>query len=137
MTWMLIAAIVVAGTLATFTDWLFMGVLFHERYLRYPEVWWPGIREKGDKRAIIISCVIGYLTAAGVVELCAVTGSSDIKSALVVSTLAWLAGPLVVIVTSGFWVKTDVMITTMHAIGYLVRMLIAGLAAALALQWAA
>ncbi len=137
MTWMLIAAIVVAGTLATFTDWLFMGVLFHDRYLRYPEVWWPGIREKGDKRAIIISCVIGYLTAAGVVELCAVTGSSDIKSALVVSTLAWLAGPLVVIVTSGFWVKTDVMITIMHAIGYLVRMLIAGLAAALALQWGA
>ena len=81
--------------------------------------------------------MIGYLTAAGVVELCAVTGSNDIKSALVVSALAWLAGPLVVVVTNGFWMKTDVIITIMHAIGYLVRMLVAGLAAALALQWSA
>jgi hypothetical protein len=72
-----------------------------------------------------------------VVELCAVTGSSDIKSALTIAVLVWLAGPLVAIVTSGFWVKTDTMVTIMHAIGYLARMLIAGLAAALALQWSA
>jgi Protein of unknown function (DUF1761) len=136
MTWMLIAAIAVAGTIATFTDWLFMGVLFHDRYRRYPEVWWPGIREKGDKQAIIWSSVLGYLTAAAVVALCFYAEADTIKSALTVSVLAWAAGPLVVVVTNGFWIKTDPMITVMHVIGHLVRMLIAGLAAALAMQWA-
>jgi hypothetical protein len=37
-------AIVVAGFVATFTDWLFMGVLFHDRYMRYPEVWREEVR---------------------------------------------------------------------------------------------
>ncbi len=62
MDWRLIAAIAVAGTLGSFTDWLFMGVLFHERYNRYPEVWWPGLRQKaGDVRAIVIASVLGYV----------------------------------------------------------------------------
>jgi len=42
--WMLVAATFVAGTLASFTDWLFMGVLFHGRYMRFPEVWRDGVR---------------------------------------------------------------------------------------------
>ena len=135
MTWKLLAAIVIAGTLATFTDWLFMGVLYHGRYLKYPEVWWPGVREKaGDKRAIFLSCAVGYLTAAGVVELCALAGASSITNALLVAFLVWLAGPLVIVVTNGFWIKTDPAITIMHAIGYLARTIIAGIAGAIALQ---
>jgi len=137
MSWMIFAAIIVAGALASFTDWLFMGVLFHDRYMKYPEVWWPGIMNAkgGDRRAIILSCVIGFLTAAGIVELCAVTGTSDIKGGLVIALLAWLAGPLAVSVTNLFWIKTDAMITVMQSLGYLARMVIAGVAGALAMQW--
>jgi hypothetical protein len=135
MSWLLIAAVIVAGTFATLTDWLFMGVLFHERYHRYPEVWWPDITAKqgGDRRAIIYSSALTYVTAAGIIALCAAVGATEIRSALLVSTLAWLAGPLVVTVTNGFWVKIDPMITLMQSLGHLARMLIAGLAAALVL----
>lgn len=137
MNWMLIAAILVAGFLGTFTDWLFMGVLFHNRYQRYPEVWWPGIRDKaGDKRAIILSCIVSFLTAAGVVMLCAVTNTNTIAGGLTIAVLAWLAGPLVVTVSNGFWIKLDPMLTVMHALGHLARMAIAGVAGALVLQWA-
>ncbi len=133
MTWKLWVAIAVAGTAMTFSDWLFMGVLFHERYNRYPEVWWPEFRQKGDKRAIVIACVLAYLTAAGVVLLCWYTGATTIESALTVATIAWIAGPLVMQVTNGFWIKMDPLLTFSHSVGYLVRFLIAGLAAAIAL----
>ena len=32
-------AILAAGLATSLTDWLFMGVLFHEKYLAFPEVW--------------------------------------------------------------------------------------------------
>jgi len=138
MNWILIAAILVAGTLGTMTDWLFMGVLFHDRYLKYPEVWWPGIRDKaGDKRAIILSCIVSYLTAAGVVVLCAYTNANTITGGLITAALVWLAGSLVVTLSNSFWVKTDAMITVMHSFGHLARTLIAGVAGAVALQLAA
>ena len=138
MDWILIAAILVAGFLGTFTDWLFFGVLFHDRYLKYPEVWWPGIRDKsGDKRAIILSCIVSFLTAAGVIMLCAYTNTSTIAGGLIIAVLVWLGGPLVATVTNGLWVKTDPMLTVMHSLGHLARTLIAGAAGALAVQWAA
>jgi hypothetical protein len=135
MEWKLIAAIAVAGTIGSFTDWLFMGVLFHERYNRYPEVWWPGLRQKtGDVRAIVISSVLGYVTSAGVILLCLLTGSTSLDGALVIATLAWIAGPLVMQVTNGFWIKFDPWLTVAHSLGYLVRFLIAGIAAWVALS---
>jgi hypothetical protein len=138
MDWILIAAILVAGTLGTMTDWLFFGVLFHDRYLKYPEVWWPGIRDKsGDKRAIILSCIVSYLTAAAIVVLCAYTNSNTITGGLIIALLVWLGGSLVVTVTSGLWVKTDPMLTVMHSLGHLARTSIAGVAGAVALQLAA
>ena len=134
MEWRLVAAIAVAGTIGSFTDWLFMGVLFHARYDRYPEVWWPGLRQKkADTRAIVIASALGYVTSAGVVLLCLFTGSTSLEGALVISTLAWVAGPLVMQVTNWFWIKFDPLLTLSHSVGYLVRFLIAGVAAWVAL----
>jgi hypothetical protein len=135
MNWRLIAAIAIAGTIGSFTDWLFMGVLFHERYNRYPEVWWPGLRQKaGDVRAIVIASALGYVTSAAVILLCLVTGSTSPEGVLSVVVLAWIAGPLVMQVTNGFWIKFDPLLTLSHSIGYLVRFLIAGAAAWIALS---
>jgi hypothetical protein len=133
MGWMLPAAILAAGTLAIFTDWLFMGVLFHAHYNRYPEVWWPSLRQ-GDSRAIIASSVLDYVTAAALVVLCVRVHpgfvASRLGDCLAVAGLAWAAGPLVVAVTNGFWIRIDPRVTFAHALGYLVRFLLAGAAAA-------
>ena len=134
MIWMLVAAALVAGTLATFTDWLFMGVLFHARYLRYPEVWWPGLREKGDRRAIFISSLVGYLSSFAIVALATIANTHGIANALCLAVLAWIAGPLVVLVTNGFWIKIDPRITLAHSLGWLARFAIAGIAAGLVLR---
>ena len=130
----MIAAIVAAGTIATFTDWLFMGVLFHEHYNRYPEVWWPSFREKGDQKAIIYSSVLAYVTAAAVILLCWVAKAHGFAQTLELSVLAWIGGPLVVVITNGFWIKIDPRVTFAHATGYLARFIIAGAAAGLVLR---
>ena len=134
MPWMLIGAVVVSGTLATFTDWLFMGVLFHQHYNRYPEVWWPEFREKGDKKAIIYSAVLAYVTSAAIVALCCFARSHSLAQALILSLLAWIAGPVVVLVTNGFWIKIDPRVTFAHTLGWLARFVLAGAAAGFVLR---
>jgi intracellular septation protein A len=134
MLWMLVAAIAVSGTLATFTDWLFMGVLFHQHYNRYPEIWWPAFREKGDRRAIVYSSVLAYVTSAAIVALCWVAQSHGFAQALILSLLAWIAGPVVVLVTNGFWIKIDPHVTFAHTLGWLARFALAGAAAGFVLR---
>jgi len=133
MDWKLIAAVIGAGIAASFTDWFFMGVLFHERYNKYPEIWWPQFRAKGDSRAILYSTALGFITSAAVIGLCLMLGTSDLKSALTVALLAWIAGPLVVTITNGIWIKIDPAVTFAHCLGYLARFLIAGVAASIVL----
>jgi hypothetical protein len=134
MLWMLIAAVVVSGTLATFTDWLFMGVLFHQHYNRYPEVWWPEFRAKGDRRAIITSSVLAYATSAAVIALCWTAQSHGFAQALMLSLLACIAGPVVVLVTNGFWIRIDPRVTFAHTLGWLARFVLAGAAAGFVLR---
>lgn len=134
MNWHLIIAVLVAGTVASFTDWLFMGVLFHARYNTYPEVWWPELRAGKDRRGIMWATALGYVSAAAIVTLCALAAVNDIGHALIFATLAWVAGPMLVLVANGFFIKLDPLITVAHCAGYLARFLIAGLAAGIALS---
>jgi hypothetical protein len=133
MNWTLVAAALGAGTIGAFTDWLFMGVLFHDAYNRFPEVWRPGLRDGAERSAIIWSSVLGYVMSAGVVALCAISGSRGIAAGLTISGLAWLAGPFVVVVVNSFFIKIDGKITFAHCLGWLARMALAGIAAGIAL----
>ena len=128
MDWMLIAAAFGAGTVASFTDWLFMGILFHEAYNTYPEIWWPGIRGGNDRKAVIWSALIGYVMSGAIVALCAVAGANSIVAGLKIAALAWLAGPFVILVINGLFIKLDPKITFAHCLGWLARMALAGAA---------
>jgi hypothetical protein len=81
MAMMLVAAVLVAGTLGSLTDWLFMGVLFHDAYNTYPEVWRPGVREGKSRGAIIWSSVLGYVMTAAVLGLCVLAHVSSVGQA--------------------------------------------------------
>jgi len=123
--WTVIAAIAVSGLLGVLTDWLFMGLLFHEAYNIHPEIWRPGTRE-GEHGAILWSSALGLVMSAGVVALVAVTGAGTPLGGVGVGVLAWLSGPFVVIVVNGLFVKIDTKITVAHCLGYLARMAVAG-----------
>ncbi|MBV9331161.1 MAG: hypothetical protein JOZ55_06380, partial [Alphaproteobacteria bacterium] len=90
--WLIALAVAVAGILATLTDWLFMGVLFHASYNRYPEVW----RDRGgnERAAIMWSSLIGFVMSAGVSCLCILAGASTFPAALIVASLRSSQGPL-------------------------------------------
>jgi hypothetical protein len=128
----LVIAVLVTGTLGSLTDWLFMGVLFHARYNTYPEIWWPEIRAGRDRRGIIWASVLGYVSTAAIVTICALTGTTSMARALMIAALAWVAGPFLVLVVNGMFIKIDPRITFAHGVGYLARFLLAGLGAALA-----
>ena len=130
---MIIIAILVAGTLGGLTDWLLMGVLFHDAYNRYPEVWRPGIRDGANRKAIIVASLLGYVMTGAVVGLCWLARVHDGFGGAHVAVLAWLAGPPIVIVINNMFIKIDPKITLAHCLGYLARMLLAGVAAGLAM----
>jgi hypothetical protein len=131
---LIITAIIVAGTLGALTDWLCMGVLFHSAYNRYPEIWRPGIREGADRSAIILSVVLGYLITIAVVVLCMLCDVRSMWAGLLVGAITWLAGPAVVIIVNGLFIKMDPKIVFAHCLGYLARILLAGLAGGIALS---
>jgi hypothetical protein len=129
MNWMLIAATFGAGTIGAFTDWLFMGLLFHEAYNKYPEIWRPGIREGTERSAIIWASLLGYVMSGAVVALCVIAHAHGIVAGLKLAALVWLAGPFVILVVNGFFIKLDGKITFAHCLGWLARMALAGAAA--------
>ena len=128
---MIIIAILVAGTLGGLTDWLFMGVLFHDAYNTFPEVWRPGIREGTERKAIIIASLLGYVMTGAVVALCCLARVHDVVGGIEIAVLAWLAGPPFLIIINGMFIKIDPKVTVAHCLGYLARMLLAGIAAGL------
>jgi len=130
---LLIGATVIAGILGSLTDWLFMGVVFHDAYNTYPEVWRPGLAGGNDKKAIMLSSLIGFAMTIAVVALCWLAGVSDMIHGLGVAVLAWIAGPLAVTLINGLYIKFDPRIIVAHSAGYLLRFALAGIAAGLAL----
>jgi len=134
MHWMIFAAVIVAGLVSSFTDWFFMGVLFHDRYQTYPDTWWPLSGAASERGPIIWSTALGFVTAAAVAALCEFAGVTSIGGGLLVGALAAAAGPLVISPTAGMWVRIDPLVTAAHTAGYIVRFLIAGIAAGFALS---
>src|SRR5215471_12921262 len=125
MSWIIVVAVFAAGTIASFTDWYFFGVLFHDRYFLHPETWWP--RERSNTKPILYSTALGYITAAAVIALCAMAGVDSIWSGIKVAFVAWLSGSFVQVATTYIWIRIDLKVTIAHALGYLARFLIAGI----------
>jgi membrane protein YqaA with SNARE-associated domain len=131
---LLIGVAVLAGVLGSVTDWLFMGVLFHDAYNRHPEVWRPAIAAGRDKTAVLLSVAIGFVMSFAIVGLCALADVAGVVQGTLVALLAWIAGPLAVMVINGLFIKLDPRIIVAHSIGYLLRFVLAGAAAGLALS---
>jgi hypothetical protein len=113
--------VVVSGVVASMTDWLFMGVLFHDKYLQTPEVWRSG---QSETMKILWSEVIGLASCAGFAAVLAMTGRATLGSSLPLAALVWIAGPLPLLGMNVLWMKFDPAIASAHAGGWLARLLI-------------
>ena len=123
----LVWATLAGGLLGSLADWLFAGILFHDRDSRYPEVWRPGV---GDRRRILLAQGLALLTAAAFVALAAKLGQTDISGALKLAAMIWAIAPVPLLLANSLFIKLDPMVTVSHVAGWLVKLLLCGLAVA-------
>ena len=124
-------AVVVSGAAASLTDWFFMGVLFHGKYLATPEIWRKRPSES-ETRYILASTVLGVLSCAAFILLCRWTGTlTSVSGSLRVAILAWLAAPLPVIGMNVIWTKMHPLTGVAHMLGWLARFAVTALIATL------
>ena len=128
MDWRIFAASIVGAILGSVADWIFAGVIFHDRYQRHPEVWRTGTSEALRIGAAQILCL---LTAVAFVTLADMLGPLDLTGSLKLAAMIWLIAPLPLLVTNSLFIKIDPLVTASHAIGWLVKLLLIAVAAAL------
>jgi hypothetical protein len=121
-----VLAIIASGLVASFTDWLFMGVLFHEKYLLTPEMW-RGKPSQTEAKTILVSTVFGLISCAVFAYLCTLVGNLTARSTLQLAVIAWLLGPFPVIFINVIWTKLHPHLGISHSLGWLARFVVTAL----------
>jgi len=106
------------------TDWFFAGDWIHKRFT-YPEIW----REGPEARAILASSVFPFVTCAAFMSLAQWLGIHALPSLLIVAALAWMIGPLPLILTDAAFMKLHRVFVVSYLVGWLVKLLIGAFAA--------
>ncbi len=116
-------AMAIGFVASSLSDWLFMGVLFHDRYKVFPEVW----RDTKDERArILIAQAFAAMTSVGFVLLARRLHLVRLEQALELAAMIWIIGPLPLLLGNHLFIKLDPRVTLSHSIGWLVKLLLVG-----------
>jgi hypothetical protein len=119
MAWRIPAAVIVGLVLASLADWLFAGVLFHDRYQTYPEVW----RFRGaNPKALIAAQALTLPTVAGLVILIVWTRMTLLPAALTLALLVWTCAAAPPIIANGIYIKIDRRVVASHCLGWLLKL---------------
>ena len=129
-----LAAVLLATVAASFTDWYFMGVLFHDKYMTHPEVWrvQPG-DQKSERLAIAWSTLVGLFSCAMFIHICQHLGMLGWHDAIALALGTWLTVALPLLVTNGLFIRIHPLNTLAHSLGWLARLLISAVSAHLLL----
>jgi hypothetical protein len=130
MDWRLVAAVIAGLIVASLMDWLFAGVLFHDRYQAYPEVW----RINGaNPRALIAAQALTIPTVAGLIALMRISGRTSLIPGLEIATLVWLVAAAPAILANGIYIKLHPLVVASHTVGWLAKLAAISVVAALIL----
>ena len=124
----LVWATLIGAVLGSLADWLFAGVLFHNRYQVHPEVWREGAG--AERHRIILAQALALLTSAGFVALSWKLHQVDMVGNLKLAAMVWLIGPLPLLLANALFIKIDPLVTASHAAGWLVKFLLIAAATA-------
>ena len=131
MSWLhVVLALVVAFVAASFTDWYFFGVLFHERYGRTPGVWRKYKDKKDEVTSIAISEAIMAVSLLVFILVCGYLRRTSLESALAAAAVIWVMIPLPLLATNALYIPMDRAIIASHALGWLARLCVAALCVA-------
>jgi hypothetical protein len=115
-----IAAIIVAAVLVGLADWFFGGILFHDKYMAYPEVWRP---RESNLYAIIAAQILGLLSAIAFVVMAVKLGQTDFAQAFTLAFYIWLLAPVPIYLTNFAFMKLHWMIVAGQLAGWLVKLM--------------
>lgn len=111
------------------TDWLFAGDWLYKRYDRHPEIW--RVSGKNETKAIIWAIPLPFLTCMAFAFTCAWLHLRSFGATGLLAVAIWLIAAVPLIVVNSLFTKVSPPIATSHAIGWLVKLLIAAAAVAL------
>ncbi len=123
-----VLVVLIASVVTSFSDWLFMGILFHDKYKAAPEIW-RSSAGSNERSLIIYSQLIGVLSCGAFAYLCTQANALTIPSSVGAAIVVWLAGPVVVIAQMVLWTKLHPLIGASQSLGWLVRFIVTGLLA--------
>ncbi len=121
-----VLAVGASGVATSFTDWIFMGKLFHAKYLETPETWrmTPGQSEMGK---IVASSLLGVVSCAAFIWLARWTDALTVRSELHMAELVWVAAAVPIIFSNIVWIRMHPLLGVSHSLGWLARFVISGL----------
>lgn len=109
-----------------------MGILFHSKYLEYPEVWRLS-RQQGESKSVVFSILLGFVTALAFAAMCWQFGFQSYASTLRLAFGVWLVAAFPLILAYGLWIRLHPLVVASHSIGWLVRLCLAACAVSLVL----
>jgi hypothetical protein len=127
----LVLAVLAAGFVASLTDWFFFGVLFHDKNLVHPEVWRPEIQQGNERKAILLSTLVGTFGAAVFVAVAVKLGLTSYLPALKLALAIWLIAAVPITITNYLFIKLHPSLLVSHNLGWLARLTVYALATAM------
>ena len=122
----LVWAVLAGAVLGSLADWLFAGVLFHNRYNLHPETWRGG----AEGKRIAAAQALALITSAAFVLLANKLGQTDLRGALKLAAMIWLIGPLPLLAANAMFIRVDHLVTASHMAGWLAKLLLIATATA-------
>ena len=121
-----VLAVLAGGVVTSMTDWLFMSDWVYKRFDKHPEIW-RFRAGQGESKAIAWSTALPFLTCALFDFLCLRLSFFTRSSTFTLALGVWLAVALPMIITNAIWMKIAAPIAAFFSLGWLVKLLIAGL----------
>ncbi|HEV2691082.1 MAG TPA: DUF1761 domain-containing protein [Bryobacteraceae bacterium] len=121
-------AVVAAGLVMSLTDWFFFGVLFHDKYFAHPEVWRRGPGES-ETKTIMIGTLLGFVTSAAFMTTYVLFSIHGYKAGLELAGLIWIMVAMPLIIGNALYIKFHPLLVVSHSLGWLVKLVVAALAA--------
>ncbi len=127
----ILEAAVIASVLASFTDWYFFGILFHDRYHKYGGGVWRQYADKKDEvRSILAATLSQSVTCFLFIPLCDYFRVTTLLRSLELAGIAWLMLPVPILLSYAIFLRMDRMIVLSHSLGWLARLAICALCVA-------
>jgi hypothetical protein len=133
LTWLLVS-MVVAVVVTSSTDWFFSGVLFHDKYLLYPETW-RGAAGEAETNRILWTTLPTVVTCAAFIWVAVRLGLTSPVHTLKLAFAIWVIGALPLNFTNAIWIKMHPLTALAHTLGWLVKLVVCALCVAFVYGW--